>query len=289
MNWLNYVLILSFVCSVWRLESKPLVIDDLQIRQGIDGGLRDLQADDKLLPLALLQAQMQEREGKRVSISSTQVKRVSGNHQSTYSEAAGSVFVLGSIYLCGKCDDWHYGGAASAWALTTNGIMVTNYHVFEKNDEERLFGVTGLCGKVYPVVEILSCDRDRDIAIFRVDADGFQPLKLRSDAPVGTKVQIISHPNSNFYLHTQGAIARYFQMKHGKRDRGTWMMVTAEYAKGSSGAPVFDEFGAVVGMVSSTKSIYYKTDKEKGQQNLQMVLRNCTLTSSIMDLLEIRE
>ena len=35
------------------------------------------------------------------------------------------------------------------------------------------------------------------------------------------------------------------------------MGVTAEYARGSSGGPVMDDAGNVIGMVSSTNSIYY--------------------------------
>jgi S1-C subfamily serine protease len=56
------------------------------------------------------------------------------------------------------------------------------------------------------------------------------------------------------------------------------MSITADYAKGSSGGPVFNDRGEVVGMVSSTSSLYYQTDspeapKEKGP--LQMVIKNC--------------
>jgi S1-C subfamily serine protease len=62
------------------------------------------------------------------------------------------------------------------------------------------------------------------------------------------------------------------------------MAITADYAKGSSGGPVLNARGEVVGMVSSTNSIYYT--REKGQnQNLQMVIKSCVPVGAISKLL----
>ena len=63
------------------------------------------------------------------------------------------------------------------------------------------------------------------------------------------------------------------------------MSVTADFAKGSSGAPILDLNGNVVGMVASTKSVYY--DEENGlQKDLQMVMKNCVPAKCILDLIE---
>ena len=62
------------------------------------------------------------------------------------------------------------------------------------------------------------------------------------------------------------------------------MAITADYAKGSSGAPVLNSKGEVVGMVSATNSIYY--NKERGQnQNLQMVIKSCIPVDAIRRLI----
>ena len=57
--------------------------------------------------------------------------------------------------------------------------------------------------------------------------------------------------------------------------------VTADYARGSSGAPVLNGQGQVVAVVSSTESIYYTEDGQR-QRDFQMVFRTCIPTSNLL-------
>jgi S1-C subfamily serine protease len=65
------------------------------------------------------------------------------------------------------------------------------------------------------------------------------------------------------------------------------MGVTAEYCRGSSGGPVMDDAGNVIGMVSSTNSIYYpsKDPKKNPRGSFQMVIRNCVPVDAILKLI----
>jgi hypothetical protein len=65
------------------------------------------------------------------------------------------------------------------------------------------------------------------------------------------------------------------------------MSITADFAKGSSGGPVFDEAGNVAGMVASTESVYYDT-KNGVRDNLQMVFKNCAPARSLLDLITVK-
>lgn len=205
-----------------------------------------------------------------------------------YEQQVRSVFLLGTVYKCGKCDHWHPRGLATAWCLGTDGVMVTNHHVFEKADGDSI-GVCGLDGKAYRVTGVLAKDPAADVVIFKVDATGLKPLALGDDAPVGADIDIISHPDGRFFLNTSGEVARYAR---AARDRAVkpcvWLNVTAEYAKGSSGGPVLAAGGRVVGMVSNTQSITYGPRGKEGADRgpHQMVIRNCVPVAAIRNLIQ---
>ena len=201
-------------------------------------------------------------------------------------DPAAAVFMVGTVYKCGKCDKWHPGGIASAWALTADGVMVSNYHVFEKATGAAM-GVCDREGRTYPVLEILAADKAADVAIFRVKAGQLSPLPVGPPAEIGSGVRVISHPDRRFFMQTSGEVARYHRQPARKdKEAAVWMSITADYAKGSSGGPVIDEAGKVVGMVSSTQSIYYESNNGQPKGALQMVVKNCVPASAIRALLK---
>jgi S1-C subfamily serine protease len=170
--------------------------------------------------------------------------------------------------------------------------MVTNAHVFA-NAKGGAMGVCDRDGHFYPVTELLGFDTHTDAALFRVKGNGLPALKLGSTAEVGAPVTAISHPSGNLFMRTEGTVSRYSLRASDKnRTKVTWMSITADYAKGSSGGPIFNNAGEVVGMVSSTRSIYATPDNAKDKENvkgnpqshLQMVVRNCVPADSIRAL-----
>lgn len=62
------------------------------------------------------------------------------------------------------------------------------------------------------------------------------------------------------------------------------MSVTADFANGSSGAPILNENGNVVGMVESTLPIYFCGGNDR-QKHLQMIMKKCVPARCILDLL----
>jgi serine protease Do len=196
--------------------------------------------------------------------------------------ADSATYMIGSVYKCGKCDHWHPGGIASAWALTSDGVMVTNYHVFEKA-KGAVMGVCDQRGNAYAITEVLAASETDDIAIFRTTAKDIPAFPLGPVAEVGSFVQVISHPKQRFYTHTTGIVSRY-HLRPNKNDAKptTWMSITADYAAGSSGGPVLDRKKRIIGMVSNTQSIYYNSEPGKEPKGpLQMVVKNCVPVSAI--------
>jgi S1-C subfamily serine protease len=198
-----------------------------------------------------------------------------------YERCEDGVLIFASLYNCGKCTRWHT-NAASGFVIHSDGIAVTNYHVIE-NDSDSLLGAMTVDGRVLPIKEVLAADKAADVAIVRLDGKGLTALPVASNDPVGTPVVVISHPTQRFYTLTTGIISRYFNGgRHGQHAER--MAITADYAKGSSGGPVINDYGAVTGIVSSTSSIYYNK-KDGVESNLQMVIKSCVPGKAVLNLL----
>lgn len=191
------------------------------------------------------------------------------------------VAVIGSMYKCNQCSHWHL-NAASGFFISSDGVFVTNHHVVASGDKETLVVLAG-DNRMAPVREVLAADPVADIAILRCEGSGFTALPLSADAADGSPVGVWSHPNGRFFSLSAGIVARRFMLRKSGGPVEA-LAVTADYARGSSGGPVFDDHGNVVGMVASTDSVYY--DQEHGQQkNLQMVFKNCVAARSILALI----
>ncbi|MHC4507147.1 MAG: S1 family peptidase [Planctomycetota bacterium] len=212
-----------------------------------------------------------------------------------YRRRKDAVVVVGGIYKCKKCSKWHV-STASGFLITPDGIVVTNYHVVNSSDRKALGAMT-YDGRVFPVARVLAADEPADIAIVKLDPLGkpdkpgkrnerdtraLPYLALAPDAPVGTPVWVISHPRTHFYTFTEGMVSGYF-VEPRKKHQTRRMTITADFGKGSSGAPVLDGKGVVVGMVASTRAVSAEPHSDKSYA--QMVLRHCVPVKSVRGLI----
>jgi hypothetical protein len=223
-----------------------------------------------------------------------------------YRAGLPGTLVLSKIYYCDKCGRWHAPVSASAFAITADGACVTNYHVFRQVEAGTVMVVSDAWGRTYPVREVLAASRKDDAAIFRIDAgkDCLTPLPLRTGAAPGSTVAVLSHPGGHFYSfwpgHVSRRVWRYGGMTgdvkqlaqddaHGEAatppslDKLTQVLeITADYGIGSSGGPVLDLGGNVVGMVSNTAPVYADP---KERRALQMNFHLCVPAESILGLI----
>ncbi|MCL4206037.1 MAG: S1C family serine protease [Pirellulaceae bacterium] len=201
-----------------------------------------------------------------------------------YPTASRSVVAIGGIYKCNRCSRWHM-STASGFVIAASGAIVTNYHVVDDPENQTLVVMTA-DREVYPVKQVLAASRADDLAILRIEASGLTPLPLLgrlADAPVGSAVSVISHPDGRFFFYSAGVISRHLKLRSAGSTIDA-LTISAEYARGSSGAPVLNQQGQVVAVVSSTESIYYTQDAGR-QRDLQMVFRNCIPAASILQLI----
>jgi S1-C subfamily serine protease len=195
-----------------------------------------------------------------------------------YEEYRDSVVVIGGLYQCGKCDKWH-AATSAAFPIAAPDVFVTNYHVFQETNRVTHVAMTRQM-KVQPVVEILAANKYEDIAIIRIPGLGLKPLALRDNAPIGAAVRLISHPQTRFYAFSQGFIHRYGLRSHNGSSKPI-MEITADFALGSSGAPILDDCGNAIGMVAATRAVFHDMEK---YQTVQMVFKECIPAASIRAL-----
>lgn len=271
--------------AVAAAASGPVVINDGQIMFNLQRRAAALAAHEHV-GLAALVAQL-ERPSCKLTLPAATPEAMAVTE--LYGRVRPSVLVVGTYYKCTHCPNWHV-MAASGYLITASGVAVTNYHVVHAETKGELMVAQTAAGQVLPVKEVLAASAADDVAIIQLDVSGLPagtrlvPAALSPDAPVGEAVAVISHPDHHFYVMTQGTIARYCTSVDPKSPAATYMQITADFAKGSSGAPVFDSHGCVVGMVASTASVYY--DEENGQQkNLQMVFKQCIPAGRILALI----
>jgi serine protease Do len=232
---------------------KPWFIDDEKYFDGFMEKLIELAVNDRCLSSEKLTAQMTPERKPRITL--TKPGTTTFSPAEIYRRALPSVFVIGSVH---KDDDgdWVDGLYATAWAVGADGLLVTNWHVFEDLEKCEVFGAVDHKGNVYPVIDFLGGDKLADVAVVRIKAAGLTPLPVaESHAEVGAGVAVLGHPGDNFFVYTQGNVTRYSSNKTEDGKRELWMGVTAEYAGGSSGSPILDNRGAVVGMAALTLTI----------------------------------
>ncbi len=282
------LLLSFFLCVPAALAQAPrpaaVYIDDERHHRALEDAILKLAHDGKATRGKDLQQQMKR---KTCDIPPAPPSAPVLKPEEIYTGCNGGVVAITSAWKSDENDIWTVGEPATAWVLTPDGVLVTNYHVFENAEKEEVFGILTRDGKFHPVTEVLAADRLNDVAVFRVPAKGLQPLALAPEEPVGRKVCVISHPDGQFYTFTQGQISRYtVQRDDAAADPVKYMCITADYARGSSGGPVLNSRGAVVGMVCSTKTTYYGERGRDHDDDVQMVVKFCIPGESIRALLK---
>ena len=182
------------------------------------------------------------------------------------------VLAVASLYKCDSCDDWHV-TSATGFVLTASGAFVTCYHVVDEPKHAVMVVMTG-DGRISGVREVLAAD---DVAILQLDGDGFTPLALSTAAPVGSRVFVMGHPEGQYYTLTEGIVSRYFT---GQKETGDAVMmgITADFGRGSSGCPVFNERGEVVALADNVVT----SDRKTGAK---MVFKNARPVQAVLDLI----
>ncbi|WP_395752011.1 serine protease [Prosthecobacter sp.] len=176
---------------------------------------------------------------------------------------------VGQFYLCSKCDKWHL-DLAGGYAITADGAVATCAHVIAPppNMKEGWLVVATEEDVLLPVTEVLACNIGTDSAILRVKSE--QPLTalpLSLDVSPGDSVWCFSDPAGKRGYFSEGIVSRFVKrsfMRKKEADKlpegatvakPVWLETTTDWAPGSSGSALIDQFGNGVGHVSEIQTV----------------------------------
>jgi hypothetical protein len=105
-------------------------------------------------------------------------------------------------------------------------------------------------GSLFAVDGVLVSDEDRDVAIIKVHGNGFKALTLgdSDQLQVGEEVVAIGNPLSLESTVSNGIVSA---IRTVEEEGGKFLQITAPISPGSSGGPLFNMAGKVVGITTS--------------------------------------
>ncbi|MCA9177390.1 MAG: trypsin-like peptidase domain-containing protein [Planctomycetales bacterium] len=145
----------------------------------------------------------------------------------------------------------------SGFIVDAKGWVATNWHVISAASRAKLH-LRG--GKELEVAGILAHDEGHDLAIVAVKSppDSLMPMSLATAEPKqGDAVWAIGHPKGFNFTITEGIVsgvrksselpAEFISLAGADPD-ATWIQTSAPIASGSSGGPLLDDHGNVLGI-----------------------------------------
>ena len=228
----------------------------------------------------------------RVSITMAKSSKKQMLGHELYTLAKKSTLIVGCSYLCPRCANTHL-SESTGYVIDAKGIVVTNYHVVNTYADMQdgykpvAFTVRFSDGKVMAIKSVLAASKENDLAIIQLETSGevIPALSLADSANVGDRIYVLGHPKGMHYFFSEGIVTNKYLEEvgpDGKLFFRNMMAISADYATGSSGGPVLNQYGQIVGTVSNTK-MYTHSEMNP---SVQMVVKNTVPVESLWKLVK---
>lgn len=202
------------------------------------------------------------------TVSQVALKTVDGKTAMSDAEVyAANVNSVVSINVTGTNSNNFFGqpvqtaSSGSGFILTTDGYIVTNYHVVE---DAQTVKVTLYNGDEYNA-QYVGGDEDYDIAVIKIEASGLQAVTLGDSEKlnVGDRVLAIGNPLGDLTFSMSGGMVSSVNRTINV-DGTPFNMIQTDTSinPGNSGGPLFNSYGEVIGIVSAKYSSYSNTTVE---------------------------
>ena len=137
----------------------------------------------------------------------------------------------------------------SGFFITSNGVGISNYHVFENSD---IAYIIDYKNNKYKIDKIIDYNEELDLIKFSVKKSNTKPVAISLNKPsIGIDVFTISYP-SGFSLEGNSTISKGIISGFRNKDGVNLIQSTANITHGSSGGGLFNYNGSLVGITSGT-------------------------------------
>ncbi len=137
----------------------------------------------------------------------------------------------------------------SGFVVRSDGVIVTNYHVMDG----ATVALVEVGGQVYEDIQVLAANEEWDLAILKVNASNLTALPLSGsidDVRLGEQVIAMGNPEGLKRTVSDGIISTVYRRLEGfDYDH---IQTTAPISKGSSGGPLLNMRGEVIGVNTLT-------------------------------------
>ncbi|MEQ9188408.1 MAG: serine protease [Cryomorphaceae bacterium] len=136
-------------------------------------------------------------------------------------------------------------GHGSGFLVTADGYIMTNAHVVDGFNDLKVKFSNGFSF----TPEVVSVDVAMDVALLKVQGDGYPYVTLTTEAPeLGEEILVIGTPaQEDLSQSVSRGVVSGMRLIEGKK----MIQTDAGISPGNSGGPMFDMYGQVVGIVTS--------------------------------------
>ena len=131
--------------------------------------------------------------------------------------------------------------------IENNGLALTNHHVIDSMD---IIFIKDYSGNIFEVENIVCSDSITDIALIKINCEGscdFSKVDISSrDINKGEKVFVIGNPTGLHSTLSNGIVSSIRSHLNFEE-----IQITAPISSGSSGSPIFNNKGNVIGIITS--------------------------------------
>jgi S1-C subfamily serine protease len=235
-------------------------------------------------PLSSLNSAVISNQLRRTScdLKLPQVHDVPLSGREVWAVARAANLSVGTFYRPTNSENYEL-GLAGGFPITEDGVIVTCYHVVAallENPKATLV-VVNEKNEILPVKEVLAASAGMDLCLLRVTSPtNFQPLPLQTNVFPGDHCYCYSAPYGIKGFFSDGIINRFEHplAENTKRGRSnvnrkvTRIIVSTDWAQGSSGSALLDNFGNAIGYVRAIKAMPDKNQEPSTNDVLQTLL-----------------